>query len=87
MPESLGWKLACPPVSKTTPPKPMAKPTVRDRLGLSPSQSQATTAPNSGTVAFRIEEKPVLMCITAKAYKANGMPLLRTPTNSTGFQC
>ena len=59
---------------------------VRDRLGLSPSQTQATSAPNKGTVAFRMDEKPVVMCITAKEYKANGMPLLRTPTNSTGFQ-
>jgi hypothetical protein len=86
MPESLGLKLAWPPASSTTPPKPMASPTVRDRVGLSPNQSQATTAPNKGTVAFRMEEKPVVMCSTANEYNANGMPLLSAPTNSTGFQ-
>ena len=34
-----------------------------------------------------MDDRPVLMCITAKANKANGMALLSNPTKSTGRQC
>src|SRR5574343_1042291 len=69
------------------PAKPIANPRLREVPGRSPSQTHATSAPKSGTVAFRMDDRPVLMFITAKEYNANGMPELRTPTNRTGFQC
>jgi len=54
---------------------------MREPPGRSFSQSQATRAPVSGTVALRIDVSPVVMCITANANSMNGMPELSRPTN------
>ena len=70
-----------------TPTKPSARPSQRSRLMRSPSHSQATSAPNSGTVAFRIDVSPVAMCMTAQENKANGMAELTTPASKMGRQC
>ncbi|MCY1381280.1 hypothetical protein D9M69_691680 [compost metagenome] len=51
--------------SSVTPAKPMARPSMREPPGRSLSQSQATSAPESGTVALRMELSPVVMCSTA----------------------
>ena len=72
--------------SSATPTKPSASPAQRSRLMRSPSHSQATSAPNSGTVALRIDVSPVAMCITAQANSANGIAELMSPANSTGRQ-
>ncbi len=53
----------------------------------SPSQTHATSAPNSGTVAFRMEASPVVMCSTAQEYSANGMAEFTRPASNAGFQC
>ena len=60
---------------------------MRKPWGRSFSHSQATTAPNSGTVAFSKEDNPVLMDSRAKAIQANGMPELSRPMKNTFFQC
>ena len=57
---------------------------MREPLGRSRNQTQATSAPHSGTVALRMALKPVLMCSTAKQYSAKGRPLLSTPTIRMG---
>ena len=54
---------------------------------MSPSHSHATSAPNSGTVAFRIDDSPVLIDSSAKLNSANGMAELIRPQIITGFQC
>ena len=87
MPEAPGWKLVLPQASMATPTKPITSPSVREAPGRSPSQSQATTAPNSGTVALRMDVSPVLMDSSAKLNSANGRAELVMPQNSTGFQC
>ncbi len=71
--------------SSVTPAKPIPRPSMREPPGRSLSQSQATTAPSSGTVAFRMDVRPVVMCITAKANSANGMPELSRPTKRMGL--
>ncbi len=53
--------------SSVTPAKPTARPSMREPPGRSLSQSHATSAPESGTVALRMELRPVVMCITANA--------------------
>ena len=60
---------------------------MREPSGRSLSQTQATSAPNSGTVALRIDDSPVVMDSRAKAKQANGMPELSRPTRNTAFQC
>jgi hypothetical protein len=47
------------------PTKPNASPSKRQRFGASRSQIQATSAPNSGELAFSIDVSPVLMCCSA----------------------
>jgi hypothetical protein len=60
---------------------------MRRDVGLSRSHTQATTAPHSGVVAFKIELSPVLICSTEKPNSANGIPLLSAPTNKMGLKC
>src|SRR5512133_1152034 len=60
---------------------------MRRPCGRSLSQSQAIMAPNKGTVAFRMADKPVLMARSANEKQANGMAELSTPTKKTFFQC
>ena len=48
-------------------------PTVREPVGRSLSHTQATTAPNSGTVAFRMDDRPVEMDSSAYEKHTNGM--------------
>ena len=65
----------------------MTSPTMRQAVGLSFSQAQAISAPNIGTVAFRMDDSPVLMDSSAKAMQANGMPELSRPTTKVRRQC
>ena len=44
------------------------------------------TAPNSGTVAFRMADRPVLIDCSAKAKQTNGIPELMTPISMVCFQ-
>ena len=80
-------KLAASQASMATPAKPMSSPRMRERVGLSLSQSQATTAPNMGTDAFKMADNPVLIDSSANAKQANGMPELSMPMKATFFQC
>ena len=86
-PLASGLKLALSQASIATPRKPMAKPRMRLPPGRSRSQIQAISAPNSGTVAFRIADRPVLIDSRAKEKQAKGMPELSMPTNQSCFQC
>ena len=58
----------------------------REALGLSLSQAQATSAPNIGTVALRMLDRPVVIDSSANAKHANGMPELRIPTKKVRRQ-
>ena len=60
---------------------------MREALGLSFSQSQAINAPNMGTVALRIDDRPVVIDSRANAKHANGMPELSIPTRNIFRQC
>src|SRR5690606_10734726 len=72
--------LDLPSTSRTTPAKPINKPRARDVSGLSLSHNQATAAPESGAVAFRMADRLVVMCKTAYEYNANGRAELSRPT-------
>ena len=67
------------------PKKPIARPRVREPVGRSPSQPQATSAPNKGTVAFRMADRPVLIDSSANANSRKGNPELMMPTRNTAF--
>ena len=58
-------KLALSAANATTPAKPITRPRMRKLEGRSLSHHQAISAPNSGTVAFRIADRPVLIDETA----------------------
>ena len=85
-PAATGLMPALSEASSTTPAKPIASPAMRDPAGRSLSQAQATSAPNSGTVAFRMADRPVVRYSSAKAKQANGRPEFSTPTKNTDFQ-
>ena len=51
--------------NSVAPAKPINRPAERQRLKGSLNHSQATSAPNKGAVLFRIDDKPVLSCISA----------------------
>jgi hypothetical protein len=59
---------------------------MREALGLSLSHSQAISAPNMGTVALRIADRPVVMDSSANEKQANGMPEFSTPMKKIRFQ-
>ena len=59
-PEPPGLKLALSHASQATPAKPSTRPAMRDALSLSFSHSQATTAPNSGVAALKIDISPAV---------------------------
>ena len=73
--------------SMATPAKPITRPSMRDAVGLSLSQAQATSAPNIGTVAFKIDDSPVLICSNAKERHTNGMPEFSMPIKNVRRQC
>ena len=76
-----GLKPDLPNTRSATPTKPINKPSDRNPPGRSLSHSQATSAPDSGTVAFKMAERPVAMCSTANAYSAKGSAEFSRPTN------
>jgi hypothetical protein len=78
-------KLASSHASIATPAKPTTRPSAREAAGLSFSHTQATSAPNSGTVALRMADRPVVMVVTAKANSANGAPELSAPMVKIGL--
>jgi hypothetical protein len=47
--------------SKSTPPKPMARPAMRVGVRRSLSHTQAITAPNRGVAALKIDDNPAVM--------------------------
>src|SRR3990167_6037461 len=65
----------------------MNSPNTREALSLSFSQAQAISAPNIGTVAFRMAASPVLMDSSANEKQANGMPELSRPIKNVRRQC
>ena len=69
------------------PAKQITMPAMRDSAGLSFSQTQATRAPNMGTVAFNMDDKPVVIDSSANARQANGMAELNMPMTKIFFQC
>src|SRR3989442_8539927 len=85
-PEASGLKVALSQASMATPAKPTTRPSTREASGLSLSQAQATSAPNIGTVAFRMADSPVVMDSSANEKHANGMPELSTPMKKIRFQ-
>ena len=60
-----GLKLAWSAASATTPAKPITRPAMRVLAGRSLSQTHRMMVPNSGAVALRIADRPVLIDITA----------------------
>ena len=82
-----GVKLALFHASMATPAKPISNPTARDPVGRSLSHSQAMNAPNKGVVAFKIDDKPVLIDNKAKLKQAKGMAEFKMPTKNVSFQC
>ena len=82
-PEASGLKVALSQASMATPAKPTTRPSRREWLGLSLSQSQATSAPNIGTVALRMADSPVVIDSSANEKQANGMPELNRPTRNS----
>ena len=86
MPDASGLNVAWSQASIATPAKPMTRPRIREWVGRSFSQSHATTAPNSGTVAFRIADRPVVIASSAKAKQAKGIAELSRPTTKIGRQ-
>jgi hypothetical protein len=72
--------------SSATPAKPISSPSTREGVGLSFSQTQAISAPNIGTVALRMADKPVVMDSRANEKQANGMPELSRPMRKIRFQ-
>ena len=52
--------------------------------GRSLSQTQAMMAPNRGTVALRMPDRPVLIEVTAYANNTKGKAELSMPMNNTG---
>src|SRR3989338_11188457 len=85
-PEASGLKVALSQASMATPAKPTTRPSRREGLGLSLSQSQATSAPNIGTVALRMADRPVVIDSSANEKQANGMPELNMPIRNTWRQ-
>jgi hypothetical protein len=65
----------------------MPKPSQRDEVGRSFSQSHASRPPNKGVLAFRMEAKPVLISCTAYPNSANGMAELMQPMKKVLRQC
>jgi hypothetical protein len=51
------------------------------------SQTHAIKAPNMGTVALMMDDKPVVMDSKAWEKQAKGMAELISPTNNVFFQC
>ena len=70
-----------------TPPKPIARPTMRVAFGRSFSHAQATSAPNSGTVAFKIDDRPMEIDKSAKVKQAKGIAEFKRPIDKASFQC
>lgn len=65
----------------------MAKPRMRLPPGRSRSQPQAIRAPNSGTVALRIDASPELIASSAYEKQTKGMAELSMPTSSSCLEC
>ena len=86
-PEAFGLKLALPAASSSTPKKPMPRPRMRKPLGRSLSHIHAMSAPNIGTVAFRIDDSPVVIDKIAYEKQANGIAEFKRPTKNVSFQC
>ena len=66
-PRASGLKLALSQASRATPAKPIDQAQHARAVGRSFSQTHATSAPNSGTVALRMADSPVVMDSSAKA--------------------
>src|SRR5512140_3037461 len=86
MPEASGLNVAWSQASIATPAKPITRPSTRDRAGRSFSHSHATTAPNSGTVALRMADRPVVIASNANAKQENGIAEFSNPTTKIGRQ-
>src|SRR5512141_293971 len=85
-PAASGLKVAWSHASIATPANPMTSPSTREWVGRSFSQSHATTAPNSGTVAFNMADRPVVIASSANAKQAKGIAELSRPTTKIARQ-